>query len=60
MTHTCTDFCAGPAPCVLNWFKSPCICMVSAGGVSPTVGERAAEQQTAASRETRHRAEHNR
>lgn len=53
ITQTCSDYCPTTPPCALNWFASPCICMVSAGGVAPTVS---AQQQP--TQETRDRATH--
>jgi hypothetical protein len=52
MTSTCTQWCMLPPLCELNYFAGPCICMVSMGGVAPTItatqfngnGQAAAEQ----------------
>lgn len=64
ITQTCSDYCPTTPPCALNWFASPCICMVSAGGEAPTVagalraGAEQATQEPRAERTTHERGRH--
>lgn len=45
----CVIGCPVTPTCELNWFASPCICMVSAGGEAPVVAQaRAAREKAAA------------